>query len=162
MTGTTWATWTAGARVLGVALVVVALPVSAFAALGGDAASVESDRVRMKGALLRIVRSDAYTLHEVQSSSGTTVREYVSSTGTVFAVAWQGPWLPNLRQILGTYFDQYQRTVQAAQGRRRARGSLAIDQPDLVVQMSGHPRAFSGRAYVPRLLPQSIQADVIR
>jgi uncharacterized protein DUF2844 len=149
-------------RVLGVALVVIALPVSAFAALGDNTASIESDRVRMQAALLRIVRSDAYTLHEVQSSSGTTIREYVSSTGTVFAVAWQGPWLPNLRQILGTYFDQYQRAARAAQGRRHARGSLAISQPDLVVQMSGHPRAFSGRAYVPRLLPQSIQADVIR
>ena len=158
MTRTTWAP---GVRLLGVALVVVALPSSAFAALGGNAASVDADRVRMKGALLRIVRGDAYTLHEVQSSSGTTIREYVSSAGTVFAVAWQGPWRPDLRQLLGTYFDQYQRTAKAS-GSRRARGSLTIRQPDLIVQMSGHPRAFSGRAYVPRLMPQNMQADVIR
>jgi hypothetical protein len=150
------------ARVLAMALVIVALPVSALAALGGNAASVDADRVRMQGALLRIVRVDTYTLHEVQSSSGTTIREYVSSSGTVFAVAWQGPWLPNLRQILGPYFDQYQLAVQMAQGGRRARGVLTISQPDLVVQMSGHPRAFAGRAYVPRLTPLGVQADVIR
>ena len=142
---------------------IVALPVSAFAALGGNVASVDTDRVRMQGALLRIVRGDAYTLHEVQSSSGTTIREYVSSTGTVFAVAWQGAVAPqSAADSRHVSFDQYQRTVQAAQGSRRARGSLAINQPDLVVQMSGHPRAFSGRAYVPRLMPQSVQAEVIR
>jgi hypothetical protein len=159
---TTSVTAASAVRVLAVALAVVALPVSAFAALGGNVASVDTDRVRMQGALLRIVRVDAYTLHEVQSSTGTTIREYVSSSGTVFAVAWQGPWLPNLRQILGPYFDQYQRAMQSAQGSRRARGSLTINQPDLIVQMSGHPRAVSGRAYVPRLVPLSIQADVIR
>ena len=78
----------------------LALPSSASATLGGDTASVEADRVRAQGALLRIVRSDAFTVNEVQASSGTTIREYTSSSGTVFAVAWEGPWLPNLRQSL--------------------------------------------------------------
>jgi hypothetical protein len=80
----------------------------------------------------------------------------------VFAVAWEGPWLPNLRQILGPYFETYQRAVQSGSANRRARGSLKIDLPDVVVQMSGHPRAFSGRAYVPRLMPQRVQAQSIR
>jgi Protein of unknown function (DUF2844) len=141
---------------------IVALPSSASASLGGDTASVDADRVRVQGALLRIVRNDAFTVHEVQSSSGTTIREYMSSTGTVFAVAWEGPWLPNLRQILGPYFETYQRAVQTGPANRRARGSLRIELPDLVVQMSGHPRAFSGRAYVPRLMPQRVQMETIR
>jgi hypothetical protein len=138
------------------------LPASASATLGRDTSSVDSDRVRMQGALLRIARSDTYTVHEMQSASGTTVREYVSSNGTVFAVAWQGPWLPDLRQMLGAYFDDYQRALQAASGQRRARGSLTIELPDLTVQMSGHPRAFSGKAYVPRLMPLRVQAETIR
>jgi hypothetical protein len=147
---------------IGITMAIVALPISASASLGGDASSVDADRVRVQGALLRNVRSDAYTLNEVQSSSGTLIRQYISSTGTVFGVAWEGPWLPNLRQILGPYFDTYQRTVQATPGNRRARGSFTIDLPDLVVQMRGHPRAFSGRAYVPRLIPQRVQAESIR
>jgi hypothetical protein len=155
-------TWASRALALGMTMAIVALPSRASATLGGDASSVDADRVRVQGALLRIVRSDAFVVHEVQSSSGTTIREYVSSAGTVFAVAWQGPWLPNLRQILGTYFDAYQGTLQGTGRSRRARGSLAIDLPDLVVQMSGHPRAFSGRAYVPRLMPPRVQADAIR
>jgi hypothetical protein len=145
-----------------IATILVALPSSASASLGGDSTSVDADRVRVQGALLRIVRSDAFTVHEVQSSSGTTIREYMGPTGTVFAVAWEGPWLPNLRQLLGPYFETYQRAAQTGPANRRARGSLRIDLPDLVVQMSGHPRAFSGRAYVPRLMPQRVQAESIR
>jgi hypothetical protein len=145
-----------------VTTMIVVLPSSGWASLGGDSASVDADRVRVQGALLRIVRSDEFTVHEVQSSSGTTIREYMSPTGTVFAVAWEGPWLPNLRQILGSYFGTYQGAVQAGSANRRARGSLKIDLPDLVVQMSGHPRAFVGRAYAPRLMPQRVQAESIR
>ena len=149
-------------RAMGALIAITALPADASATLGRDTSSVDADRVHMKGALLRIVRSDSYTVHEMQSASGTTVREYVSSNGTVFAVAWQGPWLPDMRQVLGSYFDDYQRALQANPGKRRARGSLTIDLPDLMVQMTGHPRAFSGRAYVPRLMPLRVQAETIR
>ena len=150
------------APALCVAIAIVALPANVSATLGRDASSVDADRVRMQGALLRIARDDAYTVHEMQSSSGTAVREYVSSTGTVFAVAWQGPWLPDLRQLLGPYFDDYQRALQAAPGGRKARGPLTISLPDLTVQITVHPRAFSGRAFVPRLMPLRVQAEAIR
>jgi hypothetical protein len=149
-------------RAIGVVTVLIALPANVSASLGRDASTIDADRVRMQGALLRIARSDAYTVHELRSASGTTVREYVSSNGIVFAVAWQGPWLPDLRQMLGPYFDDYLRAVQSTTGQRRARGSLTIDLPDLSVQISGHPRAFSGRAYVPRLMPLRVQAETIR
>jgi hypothetical protein len=150
-------------RAAGLAIGLIALPASAGASLGRDASSVDADRVHAQGALLRIVRTDAYTVHEMQSSSGTTIREYVSSSGTVFGVAWQGPWLPDLRQVLGDYYADYQRALEArASGQRRARGSITVDLPDLQIQISGHPRAFSGRAYVPRLMPLRVQADAIR
>ena len=149
------------ASTLGVAIALLVLPASVSATLGRDASSVDADRVRMQGALIRIARDDAYTVHEMQSSSGTAVREYVSSTGTVFAVAWQGPWLPDLRQLLGPYFDDYQQALQAP-GKRKARGPLTIELPDLTVQITGHPRAFAGRAFVPRLVPLRVQAEAIR
>jgi hypothetical protein len=156
---------TAGGRLLravGAVLAVIALPANASASLGRDTSSVDADRVRMQGALLRIVRSDSFVVHEMQSASGTTVREYVSPTGTVFAVAWQGPWQPDLRQVLGPYFGDYQRALEARVGTRRSRGSFTIALPDLMVQMTGHPRAFSGRAFVPRLMPLRVQPEAIR
>jgi Protein of unknown function (DUF2844) len=157
-------TWTPAASLARIALLclILTLPSTAFAALGGNAASVDADRVHVQGALMRMVRSDTYALHEIRSASGTLIREYVNSAGTVFAVAWQGAWPPDLRQVLGDRFDQYQAAMVARQRARRLRGSIAIDEPGLVVQMSGHARAFSGRAYVPALLPQGVQLETIR
>jgi len=127
------------------------------AALGEPVASVETDRLQV-GGTLRVLPSAAYTVHELQAPSGTVVREYVSPAGIVFGVAWQGPSMPDLRQVLGTYFDPY---VQAA-SKRNARGPVAIAQPGLVVQSGGHMRAFVGRAYIPQALPAGVAPDAIR
>jgi hypothetical protein len=80
----------------------------------------------------------------------------------VFAVAWDGPWLPDLRQVLGDQFDRYQAAMQSRQRARTGRGAVVIDEQGLVVQMSGHPRAFTGRAYLPGLLPAGVQLESIR
>jgi Protein of unknown function (DUF2844) len=139
-----------------------ALPTTAAAALGGSAATVDADRVAVQGALMRMTRTDAYALHEIRAATGTTIREYVSPTGTVFAVAWQGPWTPDLRQVLGDRFDAFQRAVEAGRRARRGRGVVAIDERDLVVRISGHQRAVYGRAYVPALVPPGVQPEAIR
>ncbi|HEX9276806.1 MAG TPA: DUF2844 domain-containing protein [Casimicrobiaceae bacterium] len=134
---------------------IAALP--ARAALGGGEATVEADRLQV-GGTLRVLRLAAYTVHELQVPSGTVVREYVSPAGTVFGVAWQGPSMPDLRQVLGTYFDRYVDAVT----KRKARGPVLIEQPGLVVQSSGHMRAFVGRAYIPEAFPQGVVADAVR
>lgn len=144
------------------AALLLAAPRPASAALGGDASTIDADRIRMQGALLRIARTDTYTIHEVQSATGTAVREYVSPSGTVFAVAWEGPFMPDLRQLLGAYFERYQRGAEAARRVRRGRGPLHIDDGEIVVQVSGHARAFSGVATIPRLTPNGVRAGAIR
>jgi len=157
--------WMSPARLARMAFlppILVALPSIAFAALGGRAASVDADRIRVQGALMRIVRNDVYALHEIRSASGTMIREYVNPSGVVFAVAWDGPWLPDLRQVLGDQFDRYQAVMQSRQRGRSGRGAVVIDEPGLVVQMSGHPRAFQGRAYLPAQLPAGLPLDSIR
>ena len=143
------------------ALLALACPPSASASLGGTAASVDADRVHMEGALLRVTRADAYTVHELQSAAGTVVREFVSPGGTVFGVAWQGPWIPDMKQVLGDYFERYEAELRSRAGRRR-RGPVSIETPGLVVQMSGHQRSFSGRVYVPQLIPQGVETASIR
>jgi uncharacterized protein DUF2844 len=147
----------------GVALVLVSLHATPVcAALGGDASTVDADRVRMRGSLLRIVRSDAYTIHEIRSESGTTVREFISPAGRVFAVAWEGPRHPDMEQVLGTYFARYQQGAQAALKQRRPRGLLQIRDGDFVVQVSGHQRAIVGRAYLANDIPRGVQVDALR
>ena len=150
-----------GAAVLAIATV-LAVPRAASASLGADVSSVDADRIHMRGALLRISRTDAFTIHEVQSATGTAVRQYVSPAGTVFAVAWTGPFQPDLRQLLGAYFDRFQQAAAAARRAHRGRGPLTIDDGEISVQIVGHPRNFTGVAIVKRLAPASVRADRIR
>jgi hypothetical protein len=143
-------------------LIWLLLSATAFASLGGSVDTVETDRVRTQSALVRISRTNTYSVHELLTPTGTTIREYYSSAGIVFGVAWDGEWPPDLQQLLGTYFDQYQRAAQAARRIHKSRGRVAIDDKGLIVQSIGHSRSFSGVAYVPALLPVGVTADVVR
>src|SRR6185437_4319337 len=129
----------------------------ARAGLGDTVASVQTDRVNMKGQLR--TRSEAgYTVQEITAANGVLVREFVSPAGVVFAVSWSGSAMPDLRQTLGTYFDQYRTTVQAqrATGRRAGHHHIEIRTPSLVVHAGGHMRQYFGVAYVPSLVPQNL------
>ncbi len=144
------------------ALLMLAFATAAFAALGGNAASVQADSAHMRGALMIPVRAGSYTVHEIRMGTGTVVREYVSGVGSVFAVAWQGPVLPDLRQLLGPYFDQYAQAARAARAGRSGHGPLVIEERGLVVHLGGRPRAFAGKAFLPDLLPAGVQPETIR
>jgi hypothetical protein len=147
--------------VMGAALVIASAPILAWASLGGDASSVQADQIHLQGTRA-LKAASSYTVHEIQAASGTVVREYVSAEGKVFAIAWHGPWMPDMRQLLGNYFDQYVRAAQAPSGTRRVRRPVMIDEPGLTVQISGHPRAFAGRAYVPEMLPSGVRPGDIQ
>jgi hypothetical protein len=138
------------------AVVVLALP--AWAELGGNAASIKADQDKMNGAL-KVTTTSNYEVHEIQSPEGIKVREYVAPGGTVFGVSWQGPWKPDLRQLLGPYFEQF---VKAVPARRTSRGPSTIQLPGLVVQTGGHMRSYFGRAYLPQMVPQGVSADAIQ
>ena len=79
------------------ALLTVALASgSALAALGGPVDSVESDRTALSAVRRSVTPGPTYTVHEI-AYDGTTVREYVSPEGIVFAIAWNGNRSPDLR-----------------------------------------------------------------
>ena len=130
----------------------------AVAALGDNLVSIESDQLHMKGTL-RTVAMPGYLLHEIQTPTGTLVREFSSTAGTIFGVSWEGPFLPDLHQLLGGSYDSY---LQAARKKPLGRGPLLLHLPELVFESTGHPRSFHGRAYIPRLLPEGVPADGIR
>ncbi len=134
-----------------VALLSGTVSVPAWASLGGDMESVDADQSAMNASEEITASTDAYTVYELKTPIGTVVREYLSLAGSVFAVAWDGPTLPNLRQILGSYFTQY---TEAAQKQQGGHAHLLVRRSNLVVESSGRMRAFSGRAYLPQSLPQ--------
>jgi hypothetical protein len=144
--------------VLGIALVVIACPFSARASLGSNVASVESDRAQMKGAT-RIEQRPAYDVHEISTAEGTRVREFVSPAGNVFGVAWQGQFSPDMRQLLGAHFDEYEAGVKALKSSYVGRRPLDLHLPGLVVQKNGHMRAYNGRAYIPEQVPAGVKVE---
>jgi len=146
------------ARAAGTALVLLVAALPVWASLGGDASSVQTDQVHMQGTR-QTTTTQSYTVSEIRAATGTVVREYASSTGTVFDIAWHGPWPPDMHQLLGSYFEQYVQAAKAQSAARMGRRPLMIEQPGLVVQSGGHPRAFSGKAYVPEMLPQGVRAE---
>lgn len=144
-------------RQAGFVMILLALP--AFAELGGNVSTVQNDQVRMKGTV-RVTAGQGFAIHEITTPTGTAVREYVNSAGTVFGVAWQGPWKPDLRQLLGAYFDQY---VQASQeNKKHGRSPLQVKSDSLVVHSGGHPRAFSGSAFLPQMMPPNVTPEMIQ
>jgi len=130
----------------------------ARAALGEKLASVERDRSAL-GGTLRARNATGHVVHEIETPEGGLVREMVSPSGTVFGVAWEGPRLPDLRQLLGQNFAAYS---EAAKAPRHRRGPLVLEVSGLVFESYGHARAFHGRAYIRELLPAGVSIDAIQ
>ncbi len=131
----------------------------ARAALGGDASSIDADRVSIKGALTAFRTVKGFAVHEITTPAGVHVQEYVAD-GKVFAVSWQGPVQPDLRQMLGAYYAGFaQAAATPHPGNHR---HLRIEQPGLVVESNGRMRAFYGRAWDPALLPKNFSVADIR
>jgi hypothetical protein len=133
----------------------------AFATLGGDPTSVELDRSHMKGAV-RVkagAAGSSYSVHEITTATGMTVREYVSADGKVFGFSWHGNTLPDLRQLLGPYYDQF---AQAARGPHYNHHYLGVELPGLKVYSGARSRAYYGRAWDPSLIPQNVSTDEIK
>ncbi len=141
------------------ALLTAALgPNIAAAALGEPETSLQADVLKFQGTV-NSTEHLTYRVHEISLPSGTVVREFVAQSGGIFAVAWHGPTVPNLRQALGKYFDSY---VAAAKATPINRRHLDIAGADLVVHAVGHMRSFSGVAYVPQAIPGGVSLGELR
>jgi Protein of unknown function (DUF2844) len=148
-------------RCLSVLILQLVLISPAFGSLGGALDSVQADQSRMM-ATIKTTDARAYSIHEITTPAGVVVREYVSASGRVFGVAWQGPFMPDMRLILGAYFQHFSVAAKAQRESRRNRNLLLITEPGIVVESSGHMRSYSGRAYDPGLLPEGVHGNDVR
>jgi len=144
---------------LGVLLILALGAVPAGAVLGEYESSVSLDQQYLR-AEIRVTTAQGYKFHQITTPNGAVVREYISPEGKVFGIAWQGPFIPDLQQLLGSYFTQVQ---QAAQSRTQRRGGpFVVRTNDFVFASGGHMRSYHGSAYVPSLLPKNVPAEVVR
>ena len=103
-----------------------------------------------------------FALVALHDARGNTLRKYVGPSGMIFAVAWRGPAVPDLRVLLAARFAAFQRALRQQQSQKpRRRGPLVVHVGDLVVQNGGHMRAFAGRAWLTDALPRGLSPEVI-
>ncbi|HSR05586.1 MAG TPA: DUF2844 domain-containing protein [Bryobacteraceae bacterium] len=145
-------------RALALLAALAAAAIPGWAVLGGSAESVVTDQLKFQ-AKRAVVENQQYTVHELSRDDGTLIREYVTPAGKVFGVSWSGPTIPDLSQLLGPYSAEFQNSVHAKGGRRRTAG---VHTSDLVVESSGHMRAFYGRAYLNSMLPSGVGQEMVK
>jgi hypothetical protein len=145
--------WVSGTMVAGALWSAVA-----SATLGEPESSLTAE-TQLNRASIKQSDYGAYHVHEMQLPSGTVLREYAGLDGKVFAVTWNGPFIPNLKQTLGSYFAEYSAQAGVPHGNRT---HLEVRQPDLVVESGGHMRAHHGRAYLPQAVPGGVSVGELQ
>ncbi|NVN93113.1 MAG: DUF2844 domain-containing protein [Desulfuromonadales bacterium] len=130
------------------------------AALGRSSDSVSTDRKALSAVHRATISRSGYRIQEI-ASDATTVREYVSPSGVVFAIVWNGRMHPDLTTLLGSYAAEYQAAVQQT-SRKRGRRRRQVVSEQIVVETWGHMRNLQGRAYAPALIPSGVTIDEIR
>jgi Protein of unknown function (DUF2844) len=130
------------------------------ATLGESADSVDLDRKALSAVRRVTTVRNGYTVYVIGSDSA-VIREYVSSSGVVFGIAWNGMLHPDLTQLLGSYAGEYQEAVQKTP-RKPGQRRLQVKTDRVVVQKWGHMRNLQGRAYAPALIPPGVNIDEIK
>ena len=130
------------------------------ATLGEPVASIESDRMALSAVRRPITVHKSYTVQEIVSNS-TAVRQYVSSSGIVFGITWNGLVHPDLTPLLGSYAAEYQEALRQTP-RKLGQRRLQVKANRIVVEKWGRMRNLQGRAYAPALVPPEVSLDEIR
>ena len=146
---------------LALSVAVLAVAQQAPAGLGEPAGSVATDRKALSAVQRATTACNGYTIHEF-ASDATTVREYVSPSGIVFGIAWEGLTYPDLTPLLGPYDGEYRQALKQETRKPGIRRHHAVRTDGVVVEKWGNLRDLRGRAYAPALIPPGVSVDEIK
>ena len=147
-------------RIWGLLLMLVVGTAPAWAVLGQYESSVSVDQQYLVSKDY-VQAFPGYKVHQLTTAKGTVVREYISPQGLVFGIAWQAQFMPDMRQLLGSYETNLE-TATKAQTQVRHLRSLIVRTTDFVFVSSGHLRFWRGSAYAPNLVPNNVSVEVVR
>ena len=92
---------------------------------------------------------NGYVLQEYTEISGNQIREYRNLLGQVFAVAWSGPVLPDLKKLISNkYLDDL-----ILAGPQLSNRVISTKKGSLVIKSQGRMRSFKGYVYDLNILP---------
>jgi len=146
---------------LGLSAALLAIAQQAKATLGESVDSVASDQKSLSAVKRATTIRNGYTVHEL-ALDGTFVREYVSPSGIVFGIAWNGLTYPDLTPLLGSYASEYQAAQRQTPRRAEHRRYQMVKTDRIIVEKWGHMRNLKGRAYAPALIPPGVSIDEIK
>lgn len=140
---------------------------AAQAGLGEAATSVARDREAMRADAVSTTSMPGYDRHEIATSEGVSVREFSAhgtggGAGTVFAVQFNGPDLPDMKSVLGPHYDRYVAATRIQQQRARNHHVMSFDDDGLVVTIVKLPRGFSGEAHLRAATPAGVDVRELR
>jgi hypothetical protein len=142
---------------------------AAFAALGDQAgfqatsqsAATGSKTLHANAAVSTRVSTDERFSVRTEQTDAYTMREYISPSGVVFAVAWNGLTPPEMSHVLGSYLREY-RTARDRTARVKGRRNRVIQSDRVIVENWGHMRSLEGRAYDASLFPSGVTLEDIK
>ena len=143
----------------------------ARAALGGDVSSVQADQVWLTGARRHATMAPSaqaaptatpIQVHEITTADGSSVREYMTDAGIVFAVSWSTHFKPDLPALFGLHASTYADAASQAMRTPGIKRQVMLERGDLVVQSGVHFNHFVGKAYVKSLVPADVHVDQLR
>jgi Protein of unknown function (DUF2844) len=102
----------------------------------------------------------SYTVSRTEHPGGTVVHEFINRSGTVFAVTWKGPFMPDLEALLGSHFAAMKGL--AAKSPKAGNSALRSTGGDLVLYSGGRMQALEGYAYLTSLTPADFSTDALR
>jgi len=147
------------------------------AELGGDLSSIDRDQVRLKGERHQVnvqtqpragARVQAMAVrtpllaHEITQTDGSIIREFLSPSGIVYAVAWQTHFKPDLGALFGQHAAHYAVAAKEAMKTPGIKRNVVLQGSDLVVHATSHYNVFIGQAYVPSLVPVGVDVHDLR
>ncbi|SAK53651.1 DUF2844 domain-containing protein [Caballeronia ptereochthonis] len=139
------------------AMVAFGVTTAAHAQLGSTGRAGDASQ----GAVTHRAQGGLVAYHETTDANGIVVRQYLDSSGTVYAVSWRGPAMPDVRSLLGTCFETFREGANAAIGEAGLH-TARVAKGDLVVENRVRLREFSGRAWLASALPPGVSATDIQ
>lgn len=110
----------------------------------------------------KTVQVGNYRVHTITGETGSTLREYATGGGVVFAVAWDGGLRhPDLENFLGKHLGEYKNHISEFK-HQSGRRMTHVQTENVVFNIGGHMGHVHGNAYVPSLLPAGVTANDIK
>jgi len=147
---------------LALSISIITLSPMAFAGLGQDESSCTNEASLFKAKSHDVTNIKSYRVHTITTQNGMIIKEYVASGGIVFGVSWHGaPFHPNFDNLFGKHFAEYSAHAHEMPNIKGHRFNT-LKTENLTIEMGGHMRSMSGRAYAASLIPAGVTSDEIQ